>query len=572
MIRQHVYLTPFAVAAFLAMTACAPDDDGGLSDAGDDPEPGGTAIITESGDISVLSPLVATVDLAGNMSADILYMELLRGSWEDGRLVYRTAEENPMALARAYEYLPPDSSAIRFHMRSDVRWSDGTPITARDVSYTYEMVADPELASPRLEVVSQLDSVQVENDSTVVFHFERRYPEMLFHSGVPIVPRHVFEGQSASDFASHPHLREPAGNLVVSGPFMVGSWRKGQEIVLVRNPEFQPRAHLDRIVFRIIPDMTTRLTELRTGAADFVKGVPYDQIPALEAQAPHVRFERERQRNYDYIAYNTGAFPAFDDPDVRRALGMAIDVPQIIRSLQMEEYTAHASGPYGPIFSELYDPEAMPPLMQDFEAAERILEEKGWRDEDGDGIREKDGRPFRFTLETNAGNQRRMDAMQIVQQQWRRIGVDARLRTLELNTFFANLYGREYEASLAGWVVGLSPDLTNIFSSASQLNVTGYDNPRTDSLFQLALRQETPEAANEYWRAAAAQLVQDQPYTWLYYIDTVDGVHERLRGMKIDTYGAYQNAWEWWIPRDRQSGRSSADTAGAAPRGDSMGG
>lgn len=565
MISLQIPRSRTLAVALLALAACGDSDVEFPGDPTDAPEPGGTAIVAEMGDMSLPNPLVAGADLGGNLAHDIFYRALLRGSWDDGRLVYGTADDSPMALARRYEYLPPDSTALRFHMRSDALWSDGTPITAADVVFTYELVGEPELASIRAGVVQHMDSIVAEDDSTVVIHFAQRHPEMLFNSALAVIPRHVFQGTEPGDLRSHPAIQDPAGGrMVVSGPFMIGSWRKGQQIDLVPNPHFRPRPNLERIVFRIIPEPTTRVTELRTGGVDFVRNIPFDQLPTLRG-VPHVRLERERQRNYDYIGYNPAGFEPFGNPEIRRALGLAIDVPRIMESLQMEEFAEHAGGPYGPIFEDLYDPELTPPLRQDLEEARRLLDQNGWRDTDGDGIREKGGTPFRFTLITNAGNQRRIDASQIIQQQWRQIGVDARLRTLELNTFFADLYGREYQAALAGWIVALSPDIRELFSGDSPANVTGYANERVDSLFALAQRQPTPEAAAEYWKRAAAEIVRDQPYTWLYYLDTVDAVNERLRGMRIDTYGPFQNAWEWWIPRDRQrrgAGRQPTDTAG----------
>lgn len=555
-------LTTFTLLALAGMTACGDSEDGPARVSGDTPEPGGTAVLAEGFDLAIPSPIAAQTELDGNLSSDILYMGLLRTEWEDGRLVYRTADENPMSLAKAYEYLPPDSSAIRFHLRTDARWSDGVPITARDVQFTFQMVAEPELASPRSADVEQLDSVIVENDSTVVFRFETRYPEMLFHTGIDIIPRHVFEGRSPAEFRSHPALQNPAGNLVVSGPFMIGEWRKNQQIVLVRNPHFRPQPHLERIIIRVIPEPTTRLAELRTGAIDMAKRIDPAQIPALQAQAPHVRFEYEKMRNYDYVAYNPSGYAPFGDADIRRALGLGIDVQQIIDALQMSEFAVPAGGPYPPIFADLYDPELTPPLPYEPDEARRILESKGWVDTDGDGIREKDGAPFRFTLVTNSSSQIRGDASQIIQQQWRLIGVDAQLRGIEFNTFMSNLFAHEYQAALGGWIVSLSPDITPLFASDGPFNITGHGSPAADSLFRLALRQRTEEAATQYWRRGAAELVEDQPYTWLYYYDTVDGVNERLKGMRVDTYGPYQNVWEWWIPRSQQ-GRASA--SGPAP-------
>lgn len=535
----------------------APAEKGGRGAAAGQPERGGTAILVELADMDKPIPFIFDTSLDGDLS-DVMYMPLLRGAWRGGRLAFLTSHDSPMSLAWHWEYVGADSAAIRYRMRSGLKWSDGEPITAQDVVWTYQMVRDPRVASPRQEYVERMDSVKAENDSTVVFYFKARYPDMLFHSGLPIAPKHAFQGVDPSQIRSSPRVVNPAnGNMVVSGPFMIGQWNKGERIVLVPNPRFPIRPNLDQIVIRVIPEATTRLVELQTGHVDFVRPIPFEQVPLLRSQAPNVRFEKEQKRFYDYVGYNPKTFAPFADRDVRLALGLAVDVPAMLRALQMQEYTVPAGGPYAPIFTDLYDPRTQAPLPFDTARARQILASKGWRDTDGDGVLDKDGKPFRFTLLTNAGNQRRADVSQILQQDWKRIGVDARLQAMETNTVFDRLRKKEFQAAIMGWGVGLSPDLSELWSKDNPNNYVSYDNPKTFELFRLAREQKTPEQANRYWKEAAAQIVQDRPYTWLYYMDQLDGVNNRLRGMKIDTYGAYQNTWEWWIPKSQQSGPSA---------------
>jgi peptide/nickel transport system substrate-binding protein len=312
------------------------------------------------------------------------------------------------------------------------------------------------------------------------------------------------------------------------------------------------KPRLDRIVFRIIPEPTTRLTELLTGNLDFMRPIPYDQVQHARQRAPTMRIEREEKRFYDYIGYNPRTFAPFADPEIRRALGMAIDVRGMIGALQMDGYAVPAGGPYSPIFKDLYDPRTMPPLPFDTAGARRVLAQKGWTDHDGDGVLDRNGQPFRFTLITNSGNARRSDVSQIVQQAWRRIGVDAQIRMVEFNTFNELLRKKEFQAAAAGWSVALSPDLTTVWGKDSPFNFVSYDDPQTFALFRQAQAEPTEERANAIWRQAAARIAAAQPYTYLYYMDQLDGVSGRLRGIRIDTYGAYQNTWEWWIPRGMQ--------------------
>lgn len=560
--RPRALARTLLAAALAAAAACTGDRDGGpgktvAADSASTPARGGTAVVVELGDMEKPSPLVNQSAFDGDL-VDVMYMGLTRAAWRDGRVVYLTSNDNPMALAYHWEYVGADSAAIRYRMRRGLRWSDGAPITAHDVAWTFRMLADTAVASVRQEDVAQIDSVVAENDSTVTFHFRRRYPEMLFASSIPIAPKHVYADVPPAGIRTHPSLNDPVRGLVVSGPFRVGAWQRGASITLVPNPEFKPAPYLDRVVIRVIPEATTRMVELRNGTVDFVRGISFDVVPQIRAARGGWRLERERGRFWEYLAYNPAKHPAFADPQVRRALGMALDVPGIIRALRMEEFTTPAAGPYSPIFRDLYDPQRMKPLPFDTAAAARLLDERGWRDADGDGVREKDGRPLRFTLTTNAGNARRNDVVQIVQQQWKRVGVDARLRQLETVTFLNSLPQRSYEAALGSWQVALSSDLSPLFRSGAPQNIVDYRSPEADGMMDRALAQPTAEKANPLWRAAAERIVQDQPYTWLYFYDPLTAVSGRLRGVRVDSYGAYQNLWEWWIPRGMQGGAGPA--------------
>lgn len=562
----------FRSAALLALLALAaacgdrrpPGTTAAADSAAGTPEPGGTAVIVEIGDMEMPSPLTAQAALDGDLY-DVMYMGLTRGAWRDGRMVSLTSNDSPMALAYHWEYAGPDSSAIRYRMRTGLRWSDGQPIDARDVVFTYAMLADTQVASPRQEDVAQIDSVRAENDSTVVFYFRRRSAQMLEASGIPIVPRHVYEPGGPRGIRGHVTLTDPVGHVVVSGPFTIGAWKRGESITLVPNPTFLPKPHLDRVVIREVPEATTRVVELRNGTGDFVRGIAFDQVPPLLVgpEGTHLRVEREQKRFLEYLAYLPSAHPAFADPQVRRALGMAIDVPGIIQALRMQGFVQQATGPYSPIFRDLFDSTRMKPLPYDTVGARRILDARGWRDSDGDGVRDRGGVPLRFTLRTNSGNARRADVSQIVQQQWKRVGVDVRLQQMETNVFIGSLVDRKYEAGLGSWQVPLSPDLTPLWGPTSPFNIVAYDQPQAFALMQRALAQPTADRANPLWRAAAERIVQDQPYTWLYYYDQVTVVRDRLRGVRVDSYGAYQNLWEWWIPRALQGGTGGA--GGASP-------
>jgi peptide/nickel transport system substrate-binding protein len=532
-----------ALLCLIATLAACPG--GERAERPDGAQRGGTVVVVEGADMAHPMPIL-TETVFDQQLAMIMYRPLLRSWWEDGETHYLTHDRNPIALARSYEFFGPDSASIRFRLVSDALWSDGQPITAHDAVWTFTARGDPRVASPAQELNSNIRAILAEDDSTVVVHFHTRNPEMFYHLVTEVAPRHVFEDHDPTQIRSHPAITNPAGNLVVSGAYTVGEWVRGQRVVLVPNPNFQPQPNVERIVFRIITEPTTRLIELQTGNVDMMFPVPYDQVDHIRRQG-NIRIERREGRFYEFIAYNPRTHDFFADRDIRLALGLAIDRQAVIQGLQMDEFARPAGGPYSPIFRNLYDPQEQAPLPHDPERARQILAGKGWTP-GPDGILQREGRPLRFTLATNAGNQRRADVAQIVQQQWRQIGVDARIQIIEFNSFIERLTSRNFDAAIMGWSVAMSPDLQAIWGDVDhRFNFVSYDNAQAQALIQQALAQPTEEQAAPVWRQAAARIVADQPYSWLYFYDEPVGVRERVQGTTINTLFTYQNAWEWWV-------------------------
>jgi peptide/nickel transport system substrate-binding protein len=539
---RRIYQASGLLALAVMLTACP----GERAERPTQAQRGGTVVVTEGADMDKPMPIISESSLDNQLNA-LMYRQVLAPWWEDGELHYLTHDRNPAALARSWEFFGPDSASLRYRLVSDARWSDGQPITAHDVVWSINTQGDPRVASPRQDYNRNIHEILAEDDSTVVIHFHRRNPEMFFHTAGGVAPRHLYEGHDPGQLRSHPAVTSPVGNLVVSGPFMIGEWVRGQRVTLVPNPQFQPQPLLERVVFRIIPEQTTRLIELQTGNVDLIAPVPFDQLTAVERQG-HIRIERREGRFYDYIGYNPRAHAFFADRDIRRALGLAIDHEGVIQGLQMEGFARPAGGPYSPIFRNLYDEREQAPLPYDPEQARQILASKGWTPGPDGILRNAQGQPFRFILTTNAGNQRRADVAQIVQQQWRQIGVDARIQIIEFNTFIERNRTRNFEAIVGGWGVGLSPDLQQIWGDPDlPFNSVSYDNAQVRQLIQDALAQPTEEQAAPLWRQAAALIVADQPYTWLYYFDEPVGVNERVQGTVINTLSTYQQMWEWWV-------------------------
>lgn len=525
--------TVVAMGFFMAFAAC------------ETPPPRGQVVIGVERDAGALLPVIEQGTLDAEVNA-VLYLGLNSPRWEDGALEYVVDD---MSLAEGWEY-SADSLALTYRLRQDAVWSDGQPLTSADVVFTYELIRRPEIASPRIDHWENLDSVVAVDDHTVTFFFNRRYSGMLFHTGVGIIPMHVFQDHATDNatLGGHPTLVEPGGQLVVSGPFQVAEWRRGDRLTLEPNPLATTSPRLERVVFRIIPEESTRLIELENGSVDVIDPMPVGAAEQLEAD-PRFRVESVTQRYYDYIGWNGARFAAFNDPEVRRALSLAIDRGEILAGLDVAPYAQHAAGPYPPIFSKLVDPTLQPdPYLPD--SALAILAAVGWRDSDGDGVLDRDGQAFAFTMLIPSGNQRRSTAAQIVQAQYAGLGIDVEVREVEFNALLDMMFAtREFEAVLMGWRVGLEPSyVVGLFWPPDHtFNITGYSNPTVDDLIASAQSAASEDEAAEHWRGVARAIASDRPYAFLWFFDELVGVNERVGNARVNTYGVYQNLHQWSV-------------------------
>ena len=502
---------------------------------------GGTAVVgVGRGATTLLPPLAAAAldfELAGS-----LYLALNYAVWEDGAL--RFPESHPLALARSRS-VSDDGTELTYHLDTRHRWSDGEAVGADDVVFTYGLLKNPELGLPLSSTTERMDSVIARDDSTVVFFFDAPYPGMLFDTGVGIIPEHVYAPVPAEELVGLPRYRdEGADALVVSGPFNLESWQPDDHIVLVRNGHGATPARLDRIVIRVIPQEPTRIAEMRSGGLDIAQLSSYREAARLATES-EVRLERTPQRGYDYIAWNPITVPAFEDVAVRTALSLALDRATILEALDMTQFAEPAHGPYGSLFPELTT-QAPSGGAHNLERAREILAEAGWTDTDEDGVVEKDGAPLRFELATEAGNERREAAAQIIQAQLVEIGVRAEVRTQEFGSLLDRVIQRDYEAALMGWQVGLDPDIAFFwYDPGSPFNVVGFFNPGVRTSIDSACAQPTASAALPYWRKAGDEIAAKYPYAFLWFFDLIVAVGPRIDGVEADVVGFAHGLHDW---------------------------
>ncbi len=512
------------------------------------PERGDTLVVAYPADADVLNPVVSRSDLSGQI-LDFLYPLLVIPTFEC-RCRYQPH------LAERWSF-SDDGTALTFQLRDDVAWSDGEPVDADDVVFSLALMRDPAVGSSAASGLRHLraaDPVERVDDHTVTVHFDHAYDRdtMLAHAGgYALVPEHVLRDWPRDQLRGAPQSTAP----VTAGLFRVARWERDQELVLERDEAPAPfaPAYLDRVIFRVIPEYSTRLLELKAGRVDLMPGLRIEDVAALRRDHPEIAVHRRGRRFTDYLAWNL-ADERFADARVRQALAHAVDVETLIAALLTsgdEVFGERAVGTITPALCATRN-EAIEPVTHDPERARALFAEAGWIDTDGDGWLDRDGRRLAFTLETNAGNTRREQAQVILQEQLRRAGVDVRLATVEGNAFFEKLRAHDFEAALTGWSASLFVDPTPLWKTGAAYNYGGYSSARVDELIDRGLATTDPDEAARCWQELQAAIHADQPVCFLYWRDELVAVDGRFRDVRIDTLWLFGNLGQWWVPAAEQ--------------------
>ncbi len=408
---------------------------------------------------------------------------------------------------------------ITFKLRRDVRFHDGEPFDANDVVFTFNAIMDSKNLSPRTSDFEPIDRIEVIDSHTIKVVYKRLFSPAINAWLMGILPQHLLDPRArdtADDDAAVAGMRESPFNRapVGTGAFRFVAWQSDELIHLKRNDDYWDSPPFYRSFhYRVIPDLLTQEVEFRSGAVDAFSPLPH-QI-ARYRKDDRYRGISTVTPGYSYIGYNNRR-PLFKDRRVPRALGMAIDVDQIIKHVLYDE-GERVTGPY-PIITRWYDP-AIQPLPYDPAGALELLAEAGWSRND-DGWLEKGGKVLEFNLITNNGNTVRKAIMTIVQQAWRQIGVRVHTQVFEWTVFLSDFVDNgNFDAVILGWRLGFDPDQFQLWHSSQagpkQLNFVGYNNPQADDLIERIRREYDPAEQERLAHQLHAVIAADQPYTFL---------------------------------------------------------
>jgi peptide/nickel transport system substrate-binding protein len=512
----------------------------------------GTLVFASVGEPDILLP-PSTQQVASRDIEEQLFLKLA-----DIGLTTNTVgdEDFQPLLAERWEWDGP--LTLVFHLDPRARWQDGQPVTASDVAFTFDAYTDSAVASPYRAALRRIASVKARDSLAAVFRFRERYPEMFYDAvyQMRILPAHLLRGVPRDQWKTAPFGRRPVGN----GPYRFVEWRAGQAIELAADSTFfLGRPAIRRLIWRFTPDLQVAVTQVVADQADGREALYTPENIARVRAAQQVTLYPYRGNTYGYLGFNlvangdtTQPHPIFGDRDVRRALTMAVDRARLLKSV----FGDFAKVPPGPM-SQLWwiwDPEVRQ-LPYDTLLARRVLPARGWRDSDGDGIRDHAGQPLAFHVLVPTTSQTRRQYARLLQEQFRAVGAHVEIDEVEASVHTERAAAGKFDAILQTWNNDPSPSsgVTQVWTRAGfgGSNFLRYDNPAFDRLVEQATSAATPRQARAFWQGAVATINADAPAIFLFAPDNVAAFHSRVADVRIrpDSWAALLRTWR--IPSDR---------------------
>lgn len=448
-------------------------------------------------------------------------------------------------LATRWE-ISKDHLQYTFYLRKEVRWQDEKPFTADDVLYTYQKIKDPASdAAPLRNYFKDVLKAEKLDRHTVRFTYSQPYVGALTTIGLmPVLPKHIFD--DGKDFNNHPRNREPIG----TGPFRFLQWKTGQRIVLKRFEKYWGQPYtIRKIVFKIVPDSIVTFALFKKREFDLIDLTALQWAKQTQSKKFSEQFVKHklltRFTPYSYIGWNLQK-PIFKDRRVRLALAHLIDREAVNQKL-LYGLNHIITGPYYPFGPNTN--QSLKPIGFDSDRAKQLLKEAGWEDKNGDGILEKDGIPFRFTLLFSTGIPLYEQLTPILRKDFLEAGIEIELRRMEAITLFKLMQDHDFDAYIAAWGRGAGEeDLYQIWHSsqiAGGSNHVGYANPEADRLLEEARREFNDQKRYQMNQEIHRLLYEDQPYLFLYARPELIARDARFKNVK--EYPAGLDVREWVV-------------------------
>ncbi len=500
----------------------------------------------------------------------------------------KTFEQIPV-LAEATPTVASDHLTYTFKLRSGATFADGRPVTIEDVLFSVKAIKDPEVDAPFLRnYYDSLVDAQAKPDGTVEFRCHEQYfRNANVLGGITVMPKHYYDPDGDLDHVSVAELSDwekigPEAKkhaVHFAEQFNAGYHRKvlgagayiledpdrdlvtGERLVLRhRNGFWAPNDPLkgdgfvDRLFFRVINNPDAALVALKAGTLDSMGLTPIQHLKQTRSAGFRSRFKKEIAYvpSYVYVGWNEQK-PVFADKRVRQALSHLVDRDRIIERVRFGFAEKIDSPVYR--FSPEYDTD-LKGYAFDPAAARKILDDAGWTDHDGDGIRDRviDGKPvpLRFEIISNSGNTDRKNIALIMVDEMRRAGIDASFREVDWSILLDRVKHFSYDAVILGWQFSANdPDLYQLFHSSQAVeggsNHVVFKNAEADAILVAYRKEFDKQKRIALYRRLQEIILDEAPYTFLFMPKSISAVDRRFQNTIWYPTGG-PNVSEWWVP------------------------
>ncbi|MHC4075363.1 MAG: peptide-binding protein [Planctomycetota bacterium] len=481
----------------------------------------------------------------------------LYASWVTGGSIFESLLEYDLdkvelkpLLAEWYE-VSADGLEITFHLRDDIHFSDGVSVTVDDVLFTYETIMNPGVDAANLASYYQnIKRVIKINVLTVKFIMAEPYfKSVAMIGGMPIIPKHIYKFSDPEEFNGQRFT------LVGTGPYLFEKWDVGREVVLTRNESYWgPKPKLKKIIFPVITNSLAAIQALRSGDVDYMRPDP-EQFADLSKDEDFGKNFRSLMywnpgAGYRFIGWNVDT-PFFKDKRVRLAMTHIINRQEFLTHI-VKGFGKLITGPFY-VFGPQNDPN-IKPWPYDPEKAKQLLDEAGWVDTDGDGIRDKDGIPFRFNFMYVSKFPLHEQLAKLLRDEAAKVGISVVPDPYEWSVFNERLNNREFESVTLGWTGSIQEDPYQIWHS-SQIagrgsNHIGFSNPEVDAIIEEARRTFDDAERIKLYRRFHRILHEEQPYTFLLCRPSLRFLDKRFENVIVHKLGI--DPAEWYVPKEEQ--------------------
>lgn len=457
-------------------------------------------------------------------------------------------------LAESWQWAA-DSLSIAFRLHPLARWHDGRSVTSSDVRFSVELNKDPRAGSNRLAALADVDSVSTPDSLTAVVWYARRSPEQFYNVAYSIwvLPEHLLRDADRATLGAHPFARNPVG----SGPFRFVRWEARSVIEVAADTAYHlGRPLLDRVIWTLNPDASSALVKVLAGEADLFEFVTTEGMVQLAGQTL-VRAVPYANPNYGYLGFNfrdpknpSRPHPLFGDRGVRRAVAMAIDRRALVKNV-FDSLAYLGAGPFSRMMATADT--TLDAVPYDSAGADRLLDSLGWRDRDGDGVRDKDGRPLRFAISYPASSPPRRRYAELIQAQLRPHGVRVDVDGTDIASLGPRLYSSQFDAILNSWAADPSPSAIHegwhTMPPASRANnFQLYSNPAVDAAIERAMSERDPMRSRMHYRRAYQAIMDDVAAVWLYENRYFMALNRRVQPVLKGSDAWWRHLRLWSIP------------------------